>query len=173
MTSSETSIFFWRETEDPYGFLCQWFPAALEADTKSGNGKRISYPTAEHYMMHQKALIYSDEAMATKILATKSPAEAKYLAREVNISIDKGKRWEKQKYDVVERGIFLKFSQNPDLKRRLLETGERELVEASPSDRVWGIGFPADVAEEYRDEWGMNLLGQALMSVREQLREQE
>ncbi|KAK2760766.1 hypothetical protein FQN54_002002 [Arachnomyces sp. PD_36] len=122
--------------------------------------------------MHQKAQIYSDKAMADKILDTKSPAEAKYLARTINMSADKGKRWERQKYDVVERGTFLKFTQNPDLKRRLLETGERELVEASPSDRVWGVGFPAGTAERNRDSWGMNLLGQVLMNVRERLREQ-
>ena len=170
MSSSQSPIFFWRETEPLYGFLCQWFPAPFEAEAKPGDSNKISYPTAEHYMMHQKAQIYSDKATATKILATKSPAEAKYLARNVNMSVDKGKRWERQKYDVVERGTLLKFSQNPDLKRSLLGTGERELVEASPSDRVWGVGFPAEMAEAHRDSWGMNLLGQALINVREQLR---
>lgn len=124
-------------------------------------------------MMHQKAQIYGDRAIAAEVLATKSPAQVKYLARTVNMSIDKGKRWERQKYDVVERSTWLKFSQNLDLRRGLLETGERGLVEASPSDRVWGIGFPADMAEAHRDSWGMNLLGQALMSVRERLCEQE
>lgn len=158
-------IFFWRETEQPYGFLCQWFQAPFQGDDG------ISYPTAEHYMMHQKAHLYSDQDIASKILATDSPAEAKYLARNVNMSRDRGKSWERWKYHVVERGSFLKFSQNEDLKKQLLETGERELVEANPNDRTWGVGFSADLAEEYRDSWGMNLLGQALMSVREQLRD--
>lgn len=129
--------------------------------------------TSEHYMMYQKAHLYSDQEIASKILELKSPAEAKYLARRVDMSRDKGKLWERQKYHVVERGNLLKFSQNEELKRKLLETGECELVEASPSDRVWSIGFPAELAEAHRDNWGMNLLGQALMSVREQLRESQ
>ncbi|PGH18815.1 hypothetical protein AJ79_00228 [Helicocarpus griseus UAMH5409] len=87
------------------------------------------------------------------------------------MSSDKGKRWEREKYAVVERGDLRKFQQNEGIKRALLDTGERELVEASPSDRTYGVGFPAELAEENRGAWGMNLLGRALMSVREQLRE--
>lgn len=173
MSSPQSPIFFWRETEPDHGFLCQWFSAPFEAEATPGDGNRIYYPTAEHYMMHQKAEMYCDQDIVAKILATKNPAEAKYLARTINMSVDKGKRWEQQKYDVAERGTFFKFSQNLELKRRLLETGERELVEASPSDRVWGVGFSADIAERHRESWGMNLLGQALMSVREQLREEK
>lgn len=176
MTSTESPIFFWSETEPVYGFLCQWFHAPIEVKAKlegDDDDDRISYPTAEHYMMHQKAELYNDKAIATHILATNNPAEAKYLARTINMSVDKGKRWEQQKYDVVEKGTLLKFTQNPDLKRRLLETEERELVETSPSDRVWGVGIPAGMAEAHRGSWGMNLLGQVLMKIREQLREQQ
>ncbi|WEW61788.1 hypothetical protein PRK78_007284 [Emydomyces testavorans] len=160
------SIFFWRETEQPYGFLCQWFPSPFEE-----NG--VFFATAEHYMMFQKAVLYSDESTAARILAAKTPADAKYLAKNIDMSKDRGKRWEREKYRVVERGSYLKFSQNPALKERLLETGKSELVEASPKDRVWGIGFPAQVAEENRMAWGTNLLGLALMSVRERLCEED
>jgi ribA/ribD-fused uncharacterized protein len=148
---TQSPLFFWRETEQPYGFLCQWFLSPFQ----EGN---ITFSTAEHYMMYHE------------ILATKSPAEAKFLARTVNMSRDKGKLWEKQKYAIVERGNLFKFTQNEELGRRLMETGDRELVEASPNDRVWGVGFPAEFAEENRSAWGMNLLGSALTSVRERLR---
>lgn len=58
----------------------------------------------------------------------------------------------------------------PSLAKKLLETGERELVEASPYDRVWGIGYGAADAEDSREFWGENLLGKALMRVRDRLR---
>ena len=66
-----------------------------------------------------------------------------------------------------------KFAQSEELKRMLLETGERELVEASPRDRVWGVGFGAKNAEKNRNRWGRNLLGLALIKVREELCQQE
>ena len=75
------------------------------------------------------------------------------------------------KFDVVLEGNWLKFMHGEGwLRERLLSTGDRELVEASPRDRVWGIGFAAEYAEESREMWGMNLLGKALMTVRERIR---
>ena len=71
---------------------------------------------------------------------------------------------------VVERGNLLKFTQNEHLKKILLGTGERILVEASPTDRIWGIGFNSKDAPGNKDKWGENKLGKALMRVREQLR---
>ena len=64
----------------------------------------------------------------------------------------------------------MKFTQNENLKMVLLETKDRELVEASPSDRIWGIGFDSEKAPGNEDKWGENKLGKALMKVREQLR---
>jgi ribA/ribD-fused uncharacterized protein len=60
-----------------------------------------------------------------------------------------------------------------NLKALLLATGERELVEASPMDRIWGIGFGEKNAGRARRHWGLNLLGKALMDVRKRLREEE
>jgi ribA/ribD-fused uncharacterized protein len=78
------------------------------------------------------------------------------------------------KLQIVEDGNYLKFTQNDGLKRKLLETGDAELVEASPRDRVWGIGFgPEDARRAAREEWGENLLGKALVSVRERIRREE
>ena len=81
--------------------------------------------------------------------------------------------WDRRKFMVTVRGNRSKFSQDEDLKKQLLETGHRELVEASPTDRIWGIGFPGDQAMAHRSEWGQNLLGRALMVVREEIRQAE
>ena len=159
-------IFFWRETEEPHGFLCQWFSSPFQDE----NG--ITYLTAEHYMMYHKAQCYSSTKIAAEVLAAKNPRKTKSLGRKVDMTSDQGKRWEQEKYAVVEKGNLLKFRQHETLKTALLETGERELVEASSHDRIWGVGFPAQFAEENRHAWGMNMLGRALMSVRVQLKQE-
>ena len=77
---------------------------------------------------------------------------------------------------IVEEGNWWKFTNcqdQPQLKQLLLETGDRELVEASPTDRIWGVGFSALDAEANRKDWGQNLLGRAIMAVRQRIREQE
>lgn len=79
--------------------------------------------------------------------------------------------WDNNSDTVLERGNFLKFSQDEKLKKVLLKTGEREIVETSPNDRIWGIGFNTEKAMENVDKWGANRLGKALMRVREQLKE--
>ena len=78
--------------------------------------------------------------------------------------------WDNNCDAVVERGNLLKFTQNEKLKKVLLETQDRELVEASPNDRTWGIGFDSEKALGNEDNWGQNKLGKALMRVREHLR---
>lgn len=68
---------------------------------------------------------------------------------------------------------YYKFTISKDadtLKRWLLSTGERELVEASPLDRIWGIGFAEEDAEGKREVWGENLLGRALEGARGRIR---
>ncbi|KAI7657553.1 hypothetical protein KC319_g9482 [Hortaea werneckii] len=195
-------VFFWREYEQPYGFLCQWYPSPFVAPQV--------HPThvfgcAEQFMMYRKALVlatppepddtdFTDRTgvnvhpqrqkdtgkpntekgergnLPNRILSESRPGRQKSLARSVNFSPAQFKEWERIKFDVVLEGSWLKFSQNQELKAKLLATGDRELVEASPTDRTWGIGFAAEFAERFREEWGSNLLGKALMSVRESLR---
>ena len=79
--------------------------------------------------------------------------------------------WVAHRVQIVRWGNYLKFTQNKELKELLLGTGDRELVEASPRDRIWGVGFGAKNAEENRKRWGLNLLGISLMEVREKIRE--
>lgn len=128
-------------------------------------------------MMHHKALLTGDTASAALILKSLDPGEQKALGRQVKGWKEKSKEWDRIKYEIVVEGTWLKFTQATEhggaLRRKLLETGERDLVEAAGSDRVWGIGYSAEHAGEMRHNWGQNLLEKALMSVRERLREEE
>ena len=104
-----------------------------------------------------------------KILKAKSPAEAKKLGRKVS-NYDEN-IWVENRFEIVKAGNYLKFSQNEELKNYLLNTNNRILVEASPVDPIWGIGLAHDHADaNYPEKWkGLNLLGFALMEVRDEL----
>jgi ribA/ribD-fused uncharacterized protein len=144
----------------------QWFAAGFALD-------QVHYPTAEHYMMAEKARLFDDPATLQKILAVPHPRAAKALGREVQNFHPAV--WEAQRCQIVVRGNLAKFSQHSQLKKFLLNTGDRILVEASPIDKIWGTGLAADSpAAEHPDRWpGLNLLGFALMAVRRQLQEQD
>ena len=122
-------------------------------------------------MMYRKAILFDDTDTAAKILREPEPRKQKALGRKVK-NFDH-KLWDEHKSNVVEEGNWWKFTgaKQGNLETLLRETGERELVEASPFDRIWGVGFAAANAEERRQEWGENLLGKALMRVRERLKE--
>ena len=77
--------------------------------------------------------------------------------------------WDGACDEIVEQGNYLKFSQNPKLRDILLSTGGKVIVEASPSDSIWGLGFDAEHAEANEHKWGANKLGKALMRVRDRL----
>jgi len=162
-------VFFWgpqeQDGEVSKSCLCQWYESSFEEDGKV-------FVTAEHYMMYHKAILSGDIVSSEKILKTVSPAEAKLLGRKVtgfDVAL-----WDKKKFDVVVNGNIAKFSQNKELSEFLINTGECVLVEASPVDRIWGIGLAQDnPASENPNSWnGLNLLGFALMKVREQLANQ-
>ena len=126
-------------------------------------------------MMYQKALLFSDPSTGAKILATTSPREQKALGRQVqNFDNDV---WLENRESIVEDGSYWKFvnslKEGEDLRVMLMGTGERELVEASPMDKIWGIGFGEKNAEGQRARWGLNLLGKALMRARQRIREEE
>lgn len=163
-------IFFWGHQPSADGqltasCLSQWWPSPFEVD-----GER--YATAEHYMMAAKAQIFGDEQMRGHILRAQSPAEAKKLGRKVK-GFD-GATWDAHKVRVVTEASVAKFGSDPALRSYLLGTGTRVLVEASPVDRIWGVGLSADDPKISNPQlWrGENLLGFALMSARETLRGQ-
>lgn len=133
----------------------------------------IIYPTAEHFMMAEKARLFHDTEKCNEILKARNPAVAKKLGREV-INFEEH-TWLQHRWDIVVRGNFAKFGQHQELADFLIKTGDRILVEASPFDRVWGIGMSANDPDiEKPENWkGQNLLGFALMEVRALLRPTE
>jgi ribA/ribD-fused uncharacterized protein len=128
-------------------------------------------------MMYHKALLFADADIAAQIMATPVPATQKALGRKVR-GFDEGV-WKANRERIVEEANWWKFvngtgtgEQAKGLRERFLETGQRDLIEASPRDRIWGIGFGKNNAEANRERWGLNLLGKALMRVRERLKEE-
>ncbi|KAF2114900.1 hypothetical protein BDV96DRAFT_576093 [Lophiotrema nucula] len=119
--------------------------------------------------MFCKALYFNDVESGGRILRCTDPKEQKKLGRTVKVFNEY--KWTKVKSRVCRVGNWYKFRDDVTLRRVLLRTGEKELCEASRRDRVWGMGFNADEAEEHREEWGENRLGRALMAVRAKLRE--
>ncbi len=161
-------LFFWGHTNKTNAVtaacLSQWWIQPFVVDN-------VSYPTAEHWMMAQKAILFGDDETLKLILEAPTPNQAKALGREVK-NFDNA-IWEQHRFDFVATGNLHKFEQNKDLKAFLLATGDKILVEASPYDQVWGIGLTAN-APNVTDPttWrGLNLLGFALMKTRDELRD--
>ncbi len=124
-------------------------------------------------MMYKKALLFEDLSTAEKILQTDDPKKQKALGRKVN-----GFRediWNIHKFDIVVKGNLLKFSQNENLKKQLLATEDKILVEGSPYDKIWGVGLKWDDPKILNSaNWkGENLLGMALMKTRDILNYKE
>ena len=160
-------LFFWGHQPSKDGRISpscfsQWWEAPFQVEG-------IDYKTAEHWMMAQKAILFNDTEILQSILKAKSPAEAKKLGRKVR-NFDEEK-WVASRYEAVIDGNYQKFNQHPDLKAFLLATGNRILVETSPYDAIWGIGLIAsDERVQQPINWqGTNLLGFALMEVRDKL----
>lgn len=120
-------------------------------------------------MMAEKARLFGDEEMLESILKAKHPKEMKAYGRAVR-NFDK-EIWDKECYGIVKRASLAKFSQNPKLGEYLKSTKNRILVEASPRDRIWGIGMgQSNPDAENPVKWrGRNLLGFALTEARDEL----
>lgn len=161
-------LHFWGHRPAPDGrvsasCLSQWWPSPFVVEG-------VEYATAEHWMMAAKARLFGDAEAERRILAAGHPAEAKKAGRLVR-DFD-GPTWDRERFGIVTEGSVHKFAADADLREFLLATGDRVLVEASPVDRIWGIGLAAtDDAATDPTRWkGLNLLGFALMEARQTLR---
>ncbi|MDU1891780.1 MAG: NADAR family protein [Dysgonomonas sp.] len=160
-------IFFWKhDTENSLivkTCLSQWAYSPFVVDN-------IRYYTAEHWMMAEKARLFKDDKILKEILSTKSAAEVQILGKKIrgfNISV-----WKEKRSEIVIEGNMHKFSQNNNMKDFLLSTENKILVEASPIDKIWGIGL-SENDENANNPYlwkGENLLGFALMEVRDRLK---
>lgn len=184
------AVCFWQEFKK-HGYLSQWFSGVISDDSNGFNekpqftgsdlfdnsDKTLSFYNCEQYMMFQKASLFKDDKIKQKIIQERNPKNIKKLGREVkNFN---NTTWNKYKEFIVYQGNLLKFSANEELKTRLLNTGNKVLIETSPFDVVYGIGlnyYGCDLNKQQFDvlnvdDWkGNNLLGFALMQVRDELK---
>lgn len=154
--------FFWLIDEEN-GEFSNWYQRIFVIDD-------FEYGFVEQYMMAQKAKLFHDSRCYTQILRATTPAECKKLGKQVT-PFDPS-AWDGVKYEIVKEANRVKFEQNPDLMEKLLATGNSIMAEASPYDKIWGIGIDAKTAARTDPEkWpGQNLLGKILMELREEFR---
>ena len=157
-----TYIFFFHDN-GLNGYLSNWYPATFSVDG-------VTYRDTEQYFMAAKAKRFGDEACFSRIMASSDPAEVKRLGRLVKNF--EAAVWDAERYEIMKTANRAKFSQNPSLLAALLATGDAVLVEASPYDKVWGIGLSA--AGAYASDPaafpGRNLQGRLLMELRDEFR---
>lgn len=163
MRVTDKHVYFWGE------FLSNWYPARF---TEAREGKTLEFFNSEQYFMYEKARAFGDEEIAMRILFEgKDPKQAKSLGRKVKGYNDEV--WNKMRYKVMLRANLLKYLQNKDIEKLLLneEFEGKNFVEASPIDRIWGIGCDEATALDDESNWnGQNLLGKVLDEVRDILK---
>ena len=169
----EDFIGFFRETEE-YGFLSNFYYSPFTVSYMNEDGvKSYEFKTAEHAVHFFKAKLFGDLEIANKITMTDYPKVAKNLGRTVK-NFDQN-IWDLNKRAIYTEVIKAKFTdeRNKDIKQKLIDTGDSILVECSPYDRIWGIGYsknsPEFIAKQF-DKWGQNLLGKVLMKVRDSIK---
>lgn len=156
-TEPEKFTLFWGKR--PFS---QWTPAKFTVDG-------VEYNCTEQYMMAMKAQVFGDKEMQAKIMEATDPADQKRLGRQVR-GFD-AERWNRICKEVVYKGNYEKFKQNHAMCEKLLATAGTTLVEASPKDKIWGIGLDSkDPRCLDRSQWqGTNWLGEVLTRVRDDL----
>ncbi|NNB88769.1 NADAR family protein [Corallococcus exiguus] len=157
-TTTARFTFFWKEDS----FFSQWHPSVFTVDG-------VRYTCAEQYMMAGKARLFGDTRVLEQMLRAATPKQHKALGRKV--SPFDAALWERERERIVHEGNHAKFTQHPHLLEALLATAGTELVEASPLDRIWGVGLSAeDPRIQDPSTWrGLNLLGKVLTRLREDL----
>ena len=159
MINAKNNVYFWKVLEKNC-FLSNWWICEIDYDGKK-------FVSSEQLFMYLKAKLFYDDEVAEKIMQTSRQNEIKALGREVK-NFDET-IWNKHKYELMFIANKAKFRLDYEITDMLLATGDAQLVEASPLDKIWGIGLDAETAENTPEEdWpGENLLGKVLMDVRD------
>lgn len=153
---NEKYVFFWG------GVYSNFYPCSFILDN-------VKYNCSEQYFMAQKSLYFNDKDAYDKIMKASTPMEQKKIGRTIK-NFDP-EIWGKVSKDIMYNGVYGKFSQNPNLLKELLSNGDKEYVEASPQDKIWGIGLRENDPRAWdKKHWlGTNWLGQTLDRVRKEL----
>jgi len=164
-------IAFWGKNKE-FGFLSNWYRSNMIYRTYNNELEIISeieFNCVEQWIMYQKAILFNDLTIASKILETKEPRIQKQLGRSINNFNED--IWNKHKYKILYDGLKLKFEQNDKLHNLLRNTENKILIEASPYDSIYGVGMSAnDPNISNPQKWkGLNMLGRALMDIRKNL----
>ena len=158
---TDNEIYFYG-VNDKYGFMSNFYNTEFE------NVEGIIFNCSEQYFMYHKCLIFDSDnhKLLKKILIEKSAMNIKKYGRKVK-NFDENV-WNEKRYDIMLNALKLKFEQNEIIKEKLLKTKPKILYEASKYDKIWGIGFYAnDAVNKNKNNFGLNLLGKALMEVRD------
>lgn len=147
-------IGFWKQNGE-HGEFSNWYLADFVY-----NG--IRFISSEQALMWSKAMLFGDAAIANDIMAATNQAAIRKLGRKVQGFDDAV--WAANRARLMDDILYCKFKQNPILMEKLLSTGDAELIEASPFDRIWGIG-----SSDVDNPKGLNILGRSLMDVRAKL----
>lgn len=160
ISGRQVDAVFFHLPQEPYGFLSNWYLSQFDLDG-------VHYSSMEQYIMYQKCVLFGDKATAKKVLLTDVPSEQQKLGKLCSGYINGV--WAGARQAIAMRGLLAKFSQNADLKEQLLNTSEAYLVECAHSDKIWACGIRLTESERFdATKWtGQNILGFALMAVRE------
>ncbi len=156
---TQSIIYFWKPEQDD-GYLGNWYTAPFTIEGKL-------FHNSEHYFMWKKVMLF-EPTQEDKILVATDSKTMKDIGQKIKNYDDA--IWSAERYKIMVESLMHKFSQNEDLKKRLLATGTCDLVEASPFDKIWGIGITKSQALAGVKGKGQNLLGKALMEVRNKMK---
>lgn len=167
---TQTEIYFYGHN-DNLGYMSNFYETTFTDNSDPNNV--LTFCCTEQYLMYHKCLTFNDncesnKALLNQIMGETSPYKIKKFGRQVKNYDDDV--WNAIRYNVMLNGIRLKFNQNNVIKQKLIQTGNKVLYEASPTDKIWGIGFTAnDAIGRDKTLFGRNLLGKALMEIRSEL----
>jgi hypothetical protein len=155
MNELDKYYFFWG------GPFSNWTPSEFEVDG-------LTFNCGEQYMMYVKAITFGDKGTAQQIMEATSPRDQKKLGRQVRNYDDKV--WAEVRFEKFKKGLIEKYKL-PKFNKFLEERKDKIIVEASPYDRIWGIGYHQDDANllENKEKWGQNLLGKCIMDIAKEL----
>lgn len=132
----------------------------------------VRYPTVEHYFQAMKAKEFEDTEMLDKIVKAKTPKAVKAMGKKVKNFVKEV--WDAKRDEIMRTGVRSKFIQHPELRKQLLETGDRQIGEADARNLYWGIGTAVTSEKsKHPDKWrGQNKMGKLLMELRTEFKNQ-